>query len=550
MCRLLALLALGLGLIVVPELIPSSIFVAVSEAAADGGDGGDGGGGDGGGGDGGGGDGGDGGGDGGDGGGDGGDGGGDGGDGGGDGGDGGGDGGDGGGDGGDGSGDGGDGGGDGDGDGGGDDGAGGDDGDGGDDGGDDGDSDDGGDDGNEDGDDAGDDDDDANEGDDDGDLSSAVEGALEGLFDLFGDQSGGNRDFLQREIFVFGPQALLPQERAALNDAGFRILSEDSLVALGTTVTRLAQPVGLSGEDALEIARPLAPGLTFELNHLYRPGSAPCEAAICWDRRQIGMDQLAANACVRGAPIAIIDTAVALDHEALRGASIRSRSFLPEDAVPAISDHGTAIAALLVGETAPWAPPLAPGARLLAAQAFRDIEGEPQADAVAILRALDWAVAQRARVIAMSIEGPPNAALAFGVRAASHRANLVAAAGNGGAGAAPAYPAAYPEVMAVAAVDRRRRSYRNGTRGAYVEIAAPGVGILSVGSKGDSKTWTGSSFAVPFVVAALLRARAETRGDPDKARALLAGTAMDLGEVGRDDVYGHGLLRTPRAGCY
>ena len=193
---------------------------------------------------------------------------------------------------------------------------------------------------------------------------------------------------------------------------------------------------------------------------------------------------------------------------------------------------------------------MAPGAHLLAAGAFRNRKGKSEADAVAILRSIDWAVSQRARVIAMSMEGAPNSALAFAVQAGSQRANLVAAAGNGGPRGDPAFPAAYPEVMAVAAVDERLRPYRKGTRGSYVEIAAPGVGILSAGPNGTSKSWTGSSFAVPFVAAALLRARAETRGDPITARAMLARTAQDLGAPGRDDIYGHGLLQTPGSRCW
>ena len=153
-------------------------------------------------------------------------------------------------------------------------------------------------------------------------------------------------------------------------------------------------------------------------------------------------------------------------------------------------------------------------------------------------------------MIAMSIEGSPNSILAFGVQAAARRANLVASAGNAGPGGDPAVPAAYPHVMAVAAVDQRLRPYRNGTRGSYVEIAAPGVGITSVGLGGGNRNWTGSSFAVPYVAAALLRARAETQGDPNKARELITRSARDLGAPGRDDIYGHGLVQSPSQRCW
>ena len=370
------------------------------------------------------------------------------------------------------------------------------------------------------------------------------------MIELVEDLFGGESDFLDSEIVALGIPGLQPQERAALLAAGFGVIAESQLSGLGATVTRLSLPTGLDAEEALEAARPLAPNAVLDLNHLYGSSAGDCPPGDCWDRALIGLGSLPDAACRRGAPIAIIDTPIATGHGALQGANIVARSFLPAEATPAAPDHGTAIAALLVGESVDGAAPLAPGARLLAAETFRSHDGKARADAVAILRGLDWAVSQGARVVGMSIEGSPNNILEFAVRIGARRANLVAAAGNGGPRAKAAYPAAYPEVMAVAAVDRRMRAYESGTRGGYLEIAAPGVGVLSAGPDGNGSTWTGSSFAVPFVVAALLRARAETKGDPVKARALIAETARDLGAPGRDEIFGHGLLQTPGKRCW
>ncbi|MDT8345826.1 MAG: S8 family serine peptidase [Thermohalobaculum sp.] len=313
---------------------------------------------------------------------------------------------------------------------------------------------------------------------------------------------------------------------------------------------RLSVPHGLDEDGALSAARTAVPGQAFDLNHLYGPTGAGCEGDACWGAQAIGMQILPESACGRGAPIAIIDTPVDAGHPALRDARVTVQNFLSDGARPSGEAHGTAIAALLVGRATPGAKPLAPGARLLAAGAFRSIEGRSLADAVAVLRSIDWALGEGARVIAMSFEGAPNATLAAAVKAVERTgASLVAAAGNGGPDAGPAYPAAYPEVLAVTAVDRRLRPYNRGTRGAYVEIAAPGVGIVSADGGGGSRRWSGSSFAVPFVAAALLRARAETRGDAYAARRLLAGAARDLGAPGRDFIYGHGLLQVPGDRC-
>ncbi|MEM9735896.1 MAG: S8 family serine peptidase, partial [Pseudomonadota bacterium] len=103
---------------------------------------------------------------------------------------------------------------------------------------------------------------------------------------------------------------------------------------------------------------------------------------------------------------------------------------------------------------------------------------------------------------------------------------------------------------AVAAVDARLRPYRRGTRGEYVEVAAPGVDIVSAGTGGGRQAWTGTSFAVPFAAAALLRARAITRGDAEAARRLLREEARDLGAPGLDEIYGFGLVQSPGDRCW
>jgi subtilisin family serine protease len=225
------------------------------------------------------------------------------------------------------------------------------------------------------------------------------------------------------------------------------------------------------------------------------------------------------------------------------------RTFRPSGSREVPSGHGTAIAALLVGQASGDLQALVPQARLFAADVFYLQGDEVRSDALAILRALDWAVESDAEVIALSLSGEANGALQRGIRAAARRAGLVAAAGNGGPNGAPAYPAAYPEVLAVTAIDVRKRPYRNANRGSYVDLAAPGVGIWSADADGGFTNWSGTSFAVPFVAAALLHAGALSGGDSVRARALLAESAEDLGAIGRDEVYGWGLLRAPRSAC-
>ncbi|MEM6356017.1 MAG: S8 family serine peptidase [Pseudomonadota bacterium] len=326
------------------------------------------------------------------------------------------------------------------------------------------------------------------------------------------------------------------------------MISEHDLGSLDATVIRLSVPVGLTSQGAVDLAQSLVPGALFDVHDLFSGSGIGC--SDCWGAELVQFERLPRDACRRGAPIAILDTEVDVDHPALEGASIAARSFLQSGQSEVRDGHGTAVAALLVGESAPQALPLAPANHLLAASVFRRVGDETRADTVAIMRALDWALSNRARVIAMSFEGAGNRALHQAIRLAAGQASLVGAAGNGGRSADPAYPAAFPEVIAVTALDDRRRAFRSGNRGAYVEIAAPGVEVVSAAPDGGWQEWTGTSFAVPFVAAALLRARAETRGDAAAARALLAQKAADLGAQGRDEVYGYGLLQIRTGRCW
>ena len=104
----------------------------------------------------------------------------------------------------------------------------------------------------------------------------------------------------------------------------------------------------------------------------------------------------------------------------------------------------------------------------------------------------------------MSLAGPKDAFLGKTVREMSAEGVVfVAAAGNGGPAAAPSFPAAYDEVIAVTAVDRRLKSYVYATRGSHIDLAAPGVEIWAALPGGREGTLTGTSFAAPYVTAVI-----------------------------------------------
>jgi subtilisin family serine protease len=145
----------------------------------------------------------------------------------------------------------------------------------------------------------------------------------------------------------------------------------------------------------------------------------------------------------------------------------------------------------------------------------------------------------------MSLSGPPNEVLKRAIASAQAKGmTIIAAAGNNGAGAEPSYPAAYPGVVAVTAVDGKRDIYRRATQGDYIDLAAPGVDLWVAAPGGGGATKSGTSYAVPFIAAAaaILHASDPNR-DPAGLQAALENSTMDLGAPGRDKTFGNGLLQ-------
>ena len=125
---------------------------------------------------------------------------------------------------------------------------------------------------------------------------------------------------------------------------------------------------------------------------------------------------------------------------------------------------------------------------------------------------------------------------------------LVAAAGNGGKDAPPAYPAAHPDVIAVTAIDADGRIYKKANRGDYIDLAAPGVDVWAAKAGGGGSYRSGTSFAVPFVTAAIaLEQSAMPNATAKQLLAKLRAGAQDLGAKGHDPVYGDGLLTAPKS---
>ncbi|GAB5469667.1 MAG: hypothetical protein Kilf2KO_26970 [Rhodospirillales bacterium] len=322
---------------------------------------------------------------------------------------------------------------------------------------------------------------------------------------------------------------------------GFGLISDVNYGQLGLRLARLATPPGLPADLALVQLQAQIPQ-TVVLNSLYRPAREEAAGNLP-NLRLIGWSE-SAERCGRGLRIGMIDTKVAGGFNRTR---LVTRAFGPAKSESAPRAHGTAVASLLIGSRASGLGGLVPAAQLYAAGVFyRDRDGGDAANVNDIVAAMDWLLQQRVTVVNMSFAGAANEVLREALRRAQSRGLLaVAAAGNGGPAAAPAYPAAYPQAIAVTAVDRFRRPYRAANQGNYVSLAAPGVNLWTAHPEKAGLFGDGTSLAASFVTAAAAEWRHRHKSaTPSQTAAALEQAAQDLGPPGRDRIFGWGLLRS------
>jgi hypothetical protein len=339
-------------------------------------------------------------------------------------------------------------------------------------------------------------------------------------------------------------EAMALQQQA--QGLGLSVKRRTPLKELGLVVTVLRVPKEVSVGNAIESLRQAQPNIWVDANH--RLGLHGADAR--YGHRLIGV-VMPVTGCGNNIRIGLIDTPIDIKHPALAGQSIVTQSFLTPGVTPASAEHGTATAALLVGKPQPNGfSGLVPGARLYAAAVFRH-QDDRGADATAesVVKALNWLAGQNVQIINLNFGGQRNLLLEAAIdRLIKRGIVVVVAVGNDGSDQ-PSWPAAQNGVIAVTAVDENGKIYGKANRGKHVGFAAPGVHVWSVAAGRDGKTYTGTSYAAPFVTAVLAMAKQSAPAAPWPAiLKQLQTSAKDLGDNGHDPVYGWGLIQAP-ANC-
>lgn len=250
--------------------------------------------------------------------------------------------------------------------------------------------------------------------------------------------------------------------------------------------------------------------------------------------------------------VAVIDTGVDVEHPDLAGQLLPGVNVIGSAVDPDVQDghgHGTHVSGTIaaVTDNSLGVAGVAPDAAILPVKVLSDTGSGWSSD---VAEGIVYAADHGARVLNLSLAGGSNnSVLEQAVNyARAQGVVVVAAGGNSGATSnAPAYPAALPGVIAVAATDATDHNAAFSNTGRYIDVAAPGVAIRSTLPGESYGNLSGTSMAAPHVAgtAALLLARMDQHGSvdvDDPVLELLIRTATDVGAPGWDDATGYGLI--------
>lgn len=260
-----------------------------------------------------------------------------------------------------------------------------------------------------------------------------------------------------------------------------------------------------------------------------------------------------------GVKIAVLDTGIDKDHPDLSGNIMGGVNYVstPWWADPDPLDwgddngHGSHVAGIIgaldndIGVIG-----VAPGSWLYGVKVL-DKKGDGFLSDVIL--GIEWAIDNDMDIITMSLGSNTGSQSLEEALDNAYNAGIlvVAAAGNDGDSNPDDdvdYPARYDPVIAVGATDSNDIHPGWSSDGPEVEISAPGVNVYSTWKNGGYNTESGTSMATPHVtgVAALLLAY-DPGLSPDQVRARLQSTALDLGTLGRDNLYGYGRVAADKS---
>jgi len=263
------------------------------------------------------------------------------------------------------------------------------------------------------------------------------------------------------------------------------------------------------------------------------------EQTIPWGVTAVGAASTLNKYDGKNVKVAIFDTGVA-NHEDLTISG--GVSFV--DYTTSYSDdngHGSHVAGIIsANNNKLGVVGIAPSAEIYAVKILNQNGGGNYSNVIA---ALEWAIDNNINIINMSLGGnADNMALHTAIQEATNAGIIiVAAAGNNGIGEDTiTYPARYPEVVSVGAVDENYNVASFSSRGPELDIVAPGKSVLSTINDGTYATMSGTSMAAPYVTGAF--AALESKNKKLTSTELIDKIYATATPLGDSNTYGHGFL--------
>ncbi|MER6102455.1 type VII secretion-associated serine protease mycosin [Streptomyces sp. NPDC001832] len=293
------------------------------------------------------------------------------------------------------------------------------------------------------------------------------------------------------------------------------------------------------------------------------PASADAIRDQQWGLQALHTDQAWRTTKGKGITVAVVDTGVDGSLPDLAGQVLPGKDMIGFGAGRgdrSWARHGTAMAGIIAGHGhgaggGDGVLGIAPEAKILPVRVILEASDPARAKAresrgTALADGIRWAADHGADVINLSLgddsesahpDSGEDAAIQYALKKG---AVVVASAGNGGEkGDHISYPAAYPGVIAVAAVDRYGTHAAFSTSRWYATVSAPGVDIVVAAPDRQYYVEWGTSAASAFVSGAVALVRAAHPGlTPAQIKQLLMETARSAPASGRDDARGYGVV--------
>ncbi len=351
----------------------------------------------------------------------------------------------------------------------------------------------------------------------------------------------------QHEPLVLLAVDMAPQLAEEAKRAGFEIIQFITLKNLGITIAKIKAE---SPEQERKIRRWFRKrGVEFVIyNDFYvlNQGSALYEFQENYPWSMLGWPY-PCSGCGRGLKIGMVDTSVDTSIPVLSSRKIFQKMFVRAPSSEEYFEHGTSIAAILVGNCEGEFCGLLPEARLFVAATFEPLEeNSPRATALSIAKGLDWLLGHGVQVVNLSFCGPNNPLLHRAIsNTLKNGIPVVAAAGNYGEKAPSIYPAAYKGVIAVTAIDKFGHPYPGANRGSYISFSDPGVRVPVPNANGKISFRSGTSYATAYCTAlvAIMAEKGRNIKSVNNVIERIKRDVIDLGPAGKDEVFGWGLAR-------